>query len=131
MFGYGRAQNVAGLIAATLFISFTSYKLYEEAIPRLIRSEEASYQSLGLAVAILVLSMLIAAAPLVTWARDRPCRAPHRGRSSAPRRRGPPGSPRRSTGGSTKAHMPATASSGSIRRSRMEARRRPTWVGSP
>src|SRR5512134_796062 len=30
MFGYGRAQNVAALVAATLFISFTSYKLFEE-----------------------------------------------------------------------------------------------------
>jgi Cation efflux family len=28
MFGYGRAQNVAALVAATLFISFTSYKLF-------------------------------------------------------------------------------------------------------
>jgi divalent metal cation (Fe/Co/Zn/Cd) transporter len=27
MFGYGRAQNVAALTAAILFISFTSYKL--------------------------------------------------------------------------------------------------------
>src|SRR5208337_2431185 len=32
MFGYGRAQNVAALVAATLFISFTSFKLCEEAI---------------------------------------------------------------------------------------------------
>ena len=32
MFGYGRAQNVAALVAATLFISFTSYELYREAI---------------------------------------------------------------------------------------------------
>ncbi|HVP45420.1 MAG TPA: cation transporter [Bryobacteraceae bacterium] len=32
MFGYGRAQNVAALVAATLFISFTSYQLYCEAI---------------------------------------------------------------------------------------------------
>jgi cation diffusion facilitator family transporter len=37
MFGHGRAQNAAGLVAATLFISFTSYKLYEESIPRLFQ----------------------------------------------------------------------------------------------
>ena len=30
MFGHGRAQNVAALVAATLFISFTSYKQFEE-----------------------------------------------------------------------------------------------------
>jgi divalent metal cation (Fe/Co/Zn/Cd) transporter len=37
MFGYGRAQNVAALVAATLFISFSSYKLFEEALPRLFQ----------------------------------------------------------------------------------------------
>src|SRR5512139_301081 len=46
MFGYGRAQNVAALVAATLFISFTSYKLYEEAIPRLFKPGEATYENL-------------------------------------------------------------------------------------
>ncbi len=65
MFGYGRAQNVAALVAATLFISFTSFKLYEEAIPRLFRSGETAYQNLPLALGILIISMLIAAAPLV------------------------------------------------------------------
>lgn len=70
MFGYGRAQNVAALVAATLFISFTSYKLYEEAIPRLFRSEEASYQNLSLALGVIVLSMLLAAAPLVRLLRQ-------------------------------------------------------------
>jgi len=66
MFGYGRAQNVAALVAATLFISFTSYKLYEEAIPRLLKPEAGNYQNLSLALAVLVLSMVIAAIPLIT-----------------------------------------------------------------
>src|SRR5659263_172925 len=44
MFGYGRAQNVAALVAATLFISFTSFELYREAIPRLFNPGEAAYQ---------------------------------------------------------------------------------------
>lgn len=65
MFGYGRAQNVAALVAATLFISFTSFKLYEEAIPRLFRPEQATYQNLLLALGVVIISMLIAAAPLV------------------------------------------------------------------
>lgn len=65
MFGYGRAQNVAALVAATLFISFTSFKLYEEAIPRLLRPEEATHQNLPLAVGVIVASMLITAAPLI------------------------------------------------------------------
>lgn len=65
MFGYGRAQNVAALVAATLFISFTSYRLYEEALPRLIRPVEAAYQHLGLALAVIVVSALVAGIPLV------------------------------------------------------------------
>jgi cation diffusion facilitator family transporter len=65
MFGYGRAQNAAALVAATLFISFTSYKLYEEAIPRLFRVEAVEYQNLPLAIGTLLISMIIAAVPLV------------------------------------------------------------------
>ncbi len=73
MFGYGRAQNVAALVAATLFISFTSYKLYEEAIPRLFQGgSTADYQRLPLAIGILVASMLLVALPLVGFLRQRP-----------------------------------------------------------
>ena len=65
MFGYGRAQNIAALVAATLFISFTSYKLYEESLPRLFTAEEAAYQNLWLAVGVIAVSMVIAAVPLI------------------------------------------------------------------
>jgi cation diffusion facilitator family transporter len=71
MFGYGRAQNVGALVAATLFISFTSFELYREAIPRLFESEHATYQNLPLALGALGVSMLIAAAPLVTLVRQK------------------------------------------------------------
>ncbi|HLC05051.1 MAG TPA: cation diffusion facilitator family transporter [Anaerolineales bacterium] len=71
MFGYGRAQNVAALVAATLFISFTSYKLYEEAIPRLFAPVEVPYQNLELALGVLVLSMFIAAVPLINLFRQK------------------------------------------------------------
>jgi cation diffusion facilitator family transporter len=71
MFGHGRAQNVAGLIAATLFIAFTAYQLYVEAIPRLFSSAETSYQNLGLAVGVLVASILILAWPLVGLVRQK------------------------------------------------------------
>lgn len=71
MFGHGRAQNVAALVAATLFISFTAYKLYEEAIPRLFRSPETSYQHLGLALGVIAASMLIAAAPMAGLLRQK------------------------------------------------------------
>jgi cation diffusion facilitator family transporter len=71
MFGYGRAQNVAALVAATLFISFTSFELYKEAIPRLFKSIETSYQNLPLALGVLVFSMFVAATPLVTLFRQK------------------------------------------------------------
>lgn len=64
MFGYGRAQNVAALVAATLFISFTSFELYREAIPRLARPEDTEYHNLALVLAVIVGSMLVAAIPL-------------------------------------------------------------------
>jgi cation diffusion facilitator family transporter len=63
-YGHARAQNVAALVAATLFISFTSFELYKEALPRLFSAHEASYQNLPLAIGALIVSMLIAAAPL-------------------------------------------------------------------
>ncbi len=71
MFGYGRAQNVAALVAATLFISFTSFELYREAVPRLFEPEVASYQNLSLAIGVIVISMFIAAIPLINLFRQK------------------------------------------------------------
>lgn len=71
MFGHGRAQNVAGLTAGVLFIAFTAYKLYEEAIPRLFRAEQATYENLGLAVGTLAVSMVIAGWPLIRLMRAK------------------------------------------------------------
>ncbi len=71
MFGYGRAQNVAALVAATLFISFTSFELYKEAIPRLFTPEKGSYQNLNLALGVLIISMFIAAIPLINLFRQK------------------------------------------------------------
>ena len=71
MFGYGRAQNVAALVAATMFISFTSYKLYEEAIPRLFEPATGAYRNLSLVLGVIVLSMIIAAVPLINLSRQK------------------------------------------------------------
>lgn len=71
MFGHGRAQNAAALVAATLFISFTSLRLYEEAITRLLRPHEAAHKNLCLAIGVLAASMLIAAAPLIRLLRQK------------------------------------------------------------
>ncbi len=71
MFGHGRAQNVAALIAATMFISITSIQLYQEAIPYLLRPEQAAHQNLSLALATVILSMLIATIPLVSLLKQK------------------------------------------------------------
>ncbi len=71
MFGHGRAQNVAALVAATLFISFTSFELYREAIPRLFKPMGVVYQNLSLAIGVVVISMFIAAIPLVNLFRQK------------------------------------------------------------
>jgi cation diffusion facilitator family transporter len=71
MFGYGRAQNVASVVAATLFISFTSFELYREAIPRLFSPQPATYESLPLALAVVLGSMAAAAIPLAKLALQR------------------------------------------------------------
>lgn len=68
-FGHGRAQNAAALAAAVLFVSFTSYQLYVEAIPHLFEPVTASYANLGLAVGVLVISMVLAAIPLILLRR--------------------------------------------------------------
>ncbi len=71
MFGYGKAQNVAALVAATLFISFTSYKLYEESIPRLFKAGLAVYQNLNFAIGVIIATMLLAAVPLLRLFRQK------------------------------------------------------------
>ena len=71
MYGHGRVQYAAALVAATLFISFTSYELYQAAIPRLFQPEETTYQNLPLVLAVLIISMIIAAAPMVKLFRQK------------------------------------------------------------
>lgn len=71
MFGYGRAQNVGALVAATLFISFTSYRLYEEAIPRLWASGDPAYERLDLALAVILVSIAVSAVPLAVLVFQR------------------------------------------------------------
>src|SRR5512136_153891 len=71
MFGHGRAQNVAALLAATLFLSFTSFKLYEEAIPKLFHPTSLVHENLAIAIGVLALSMLIAGVPLYSLIRQK------------------------------------------------------------
>ena len=71
MFGHGRAQNAAALVAATLFISFTSLELYREAVPHLLNPVEREYQNLPLAIGVLLVSIFIAGIPLVKMLREK------------------------------------------------------------
>ena len=71
MFGYGRSQNVAALVAATLFISFTSYELYQEAVPHLFKPVTKAYQHLPIALGVLIISMIIACVPLISLFRQK------------------------------------------------------------
>ena len=71
VFGHGRVQYVAALVAATLFVSFTSFQLYREAIPRLFKAHEATYTNLPVAIGVLAVSMLLAALPLVKLLRQK------------------------------------------------------------
>lgn len=71
MFGYGRAQYVGAIVAATLFISFTSFELFREAVPRLVEHHEAEHSNLPVALAVLALSMVVATAPLISLLRQK------------------------------------------------------------
>src|SRR5512137_1705213 len=71
MYGYGRAQYVAALVAATLFISFTSFELYREAIPHLFQRDVLTYQNQWVAIGVLVVSIFIAALPLIRLLRQK------------------------------------------------------------
>ncbi|MDW7678830.1 MAG: cation diffusion facilitator family transporter [Bacillota bacterium] len=65
MFGYGRAQNVGALVAATLFIAVTSFGLFRESIPRLFTTPAEASPNYTIAFAVIGISMIIPAIPLV------------------------------------------------------------------
>ncbi|HMY59108.1 MAG TPA: cation diffusion facilitator family transporter [Pseudomonadota bacterium] len=74
MFGHERGQSVAALVAATLFVSFTSIRLYEESLPRLfgMGHEVATPQRFDLAIGVIVFSMVLAALPILQMLLQKP-----------------------------------------------------------
>jgi cation diffusion facilitator family transporter len=70
-YGYGRVQHVAALIAATVFISVTALRLVEEAVIRIVSGRAVVYERLTFAVAVLLFSMIVSAAPLLLLRRQR------------------------------------------------------------
>jgi ferrous-iron efflux pump FieF len=69
-FGYGRAQNIAALVAATIFISFTSLETLREAIPKLFHPQQHGPEGLSIAVGVIIISIVISALPLTQMARS-------------------------------------------------------------
>ncbi len=66
MFGYGRAQNVAALVSATILISFMSVKTFREAIPKLFQAPEiAKIQDTSLALIVILVGMVVMALPIM------------------------------------------------------------------
>jgi len=65
MFGHGRAQNVAALVAATIFISFMSVEMFREAIPKFFQAGTSEFQNINLALIVTVAGMMISAIPLI------------------------------------------------------------------
>lgn len=70
-FGYGRAQYVGALVAAVLFVSFTSFELYKESIPRLFAHDAPPVKSVPVVIGVILLSMVIALAPLLALLRQK------------------------------------------------------------
>ncbi len=64
-YGYGRAQNVAALAAATIFISFTALEAFRESMNKLFGGQASEYSNLTLAIVVTLIALVISAFPLV------------------------------------------------------------------
>jgi cation diffusion facilitator family transporter len=66
MFGHGRAQNVAGLVSATILIFFMSIETFREAIPKFFEPQDVnSVQNVNLALIVILVGMLIISIPTI------------------------------------------------------------------
>lgn len=70
-YGYGRAQNVAALAAATIFISFTALEAFREAVNRLFGGEAPDYANPSLAIGVTLIAIVISALPLAKIRRGK------------------------------------------------------------
>ena len=72
MFGHGRAQNVAALVAASIMVLFMGVEIFREAIPKLFQVQEAAgAPDSGLGLTVLLVSMAVLAVPLVEIFRGK------------------------------------------------------------
>ena len=65
MFGHGRAQNVAALVSATIFISFMSLEMFREAIPRFFESDTGEFRNTDLGLLVTVVGMFVVTVPAI------------------------------------------------------------------
>jgi len=70
-FGYGRAQNIAALVAATIFISFTSFETLRESIPKLFQPPEGPHTGIPLAIGVILISLVISSFPIIAIVRQK------------------------------------------------------------
>lgn len=65
MFGYGRAQYVAALVAAVVFIAFMSVEVLRQAVPKFFQPPEINSEGIGIALIAIIVSMLVSAIPII------------------------------------------------------------------
>jgi len=66
MFGHGRAQNVAAMVSATILIFLMSFEMFRETIPKFFQPSEASeFQSINLALVVILVGMFVVAIPTI------------------------------------------------------------------
>ena len=66
MFGYGRAQNVAALVSAVIFITFLALETFRQAIPKLFQTPQViSPLHSTIALAVAISSLLICLIPFI------------------------------------------------------------------
>lgn len=70
-YGYGRAQNVAALVAATIFISFTALEAFRESINKLLSGARSEYSNVALGLAVTLLAIVISVLPMISIWRSK------------------------------------------------------------
>ncbi len=65
LFGHARAQNVAALVAAVIFIASVSVEMFRTAIPRLFDPQPVDMQYIPVGIAVTIIALVITAIPLI------------------------------------------------------------------
>lgn len=72
MFGYGRTQNVAALVSATIFIFLLSLETFRKAIHKLSQATEISeFQNTDIALIVTSVSLLVCFIPIIDILRTK------------------------------------------------------------